>query len=64
MLESKVGTEDDRNDDTDEEVEVDTDYSISVPMQFEQLTREHKDKACTGLPSTETIKFLLYLRKN
>ena len=53
--------EDDGNYDTDEEMEVDTDYSwsVSVPMQFEQLTRELEVKVYKGLPSTETFKFLL-----
>ena len=39
--------------DTDEEMEVYTNYSVSFPMQFVQLTRELE-----GLPSTETFKFL------
>ena len=40
--------------------QVDTDHSVSVPMQFEQLTKELKDKVytCTGLPSAETFMFL------
>ena len=54
---SEQGGEDDGNDDTDEEMEVDTDYSVSVPMQFEQLTRELEVKVYTGLPSTETSSF-------
>ena len=41
-----------------------TDYSVSVLMQFEQLTRELEVKVYTGLPSTETFKFLFgYLSK-
>ena len=47
------GGGDDGNCDTDEEMEVYTDYSVSFPMQFVQLTRELE-----GLPSTETFKFL------
>ena len=51
------GKKDDRNYDTDEEMEVDTDYSVSVAMQFEQLTRELEVKVYKGLPSTETLSF-------
>ena len=51
------GKEDDGNYDTDEEMEVDTDYSVSVAMQFEQLTRELEVKVYKGLPSTETLRF-------
>ena len=40
-----------------EEMVVDTDYCVSVPMQFEQLTRELEVKVYKGLPSTETFKF-------
>ena len=47
-----------RSDDTDDEMETDTDYCVSVPMQFEQLTREMEVKVYTGLPSTETFRFL------
>ena len=47
------GGADDGNCDTDEEMEVYTDYSVSFPVQFVQLTRELE-----GLPSTETFKFL------
>ena len=43
---------------TDEGMETDTDYSVSVPMQFEQLTRELEVRVYTGLPSPETFKFL------
>ena len=50
--------EDDGNDDTYEEMEVDTDHFVSVPMHFEQLTRELEVKVYTGLPSSETFKFL------
>ena len=35
----------------------DTDYSFSVAMQFEQLTRELDVKLYKGLPSTETLSF-------
>ena len=51
------GKEDDGNYDTDEEMEVDTDNSVSVAMQFEQLTRELEVKVYKGLPSTETLSF-------
>ena len=51
------GKKDDRNYDTYEEMEVDTDYSVSVAMQFEQLTRELEVKVYKGLPSTETLSF-------
>ena len=50
--------EDDGNYDTDEEMEVDTGYSVSVPMQSVQLTRELEVKVYKRLPSTETFKFL------
>ena len=46
------------SDDTDDEMETDTDYCVSVPMQFEQLTREMEVKVYAGLPSTETFRFL------
>ena len=36
----------------------DIDYSVSVPLQFEQLTREMEVKVHTGVPATETFKFL------
>lgn len=36
----ETGGEDDGNYDTNKEMEVNVDYSISVPMHFEQLTRE------------------------
>ena len=55
------GKEDDGNYDTDEEMEVDTDYSFSVAMQFEQLTRELDVKLYKGLPSTETLSFYLII---
>ena len=49
---------------TDEEMETDTDYSVSVPMQFEQLTRELEVRVYTGLPSPETSQFSFdYLRE-
>ena len=55
----KESTEDgEGSDDTDDEMETDTDYCVSVPMQFEQLTREMEVKVYTGLPSTETFRFL------
>ena len=57
------GGEDDGNDDTDDEVEVDKDYSVSIPMQFEQLTRELEVKVYTGFPLTETFKFLPILEE-
>ena len=37
--------------------EIRTTY-VSVPMQFEQLAREMEVKVYTGLPSTETFRFL------
>ena len=40
------------DDSNDEEMESGTDYSVSVLMQFEQLTRELEVKVYTGLPST------------
>ena len=46
---------------TDEEMETDTDYSVSVPMQFEQLTRELEVRVYTGLPSPETFQLFNYL---
>ena len=49
--------------DTDEEMEVATDYSVSVPMQFVQLTREHEVKVYRGLPSTENIRVFIQLSK-
>ena len=52
------------DDSNDEEMESGTDYSVSVLMQFEQLTRELEVKVYTGLPSTETFKFVFgYLSK-
>ena len=42
------------NDDNDEEMEVGMVYSVSVALQFEQLTRELEVKVYAGLPSTET----------
>ena len=36
---------------TDEEMETDRNYSVSVPMQFEKLTRELEVRVYTGLPS-------------
>ena len=53
-----------RDDSNDEEMESGTAYSVSVLMQFEQLTRELEVKVYTGLPSSETFKFLFsYLSK-
>ena len=62
---SEPGGKGDGNYDTDEEMEVDTEYSVSVPMQFVQLTRKLEVKVYKGLPSTETFKFLFnYLSQN
>ena len=56
---SKVSNEkSDGSDSSDAEMERQMDYSVSVPLQFEQLTREMEVKVYTGLPSTETFKFL------
>ena len=55
---SKESDKDGGSDDTSEEMEIDMDFSVSVPLQFEQLTREMEVKVYTGLPSTETFKFL------
>ena len=57
-VKERGGDRDDGNYDTDEEMEVDTDCSVSVPTQFEQLTRELEVKVYKGLPSTETLKVL------
>ena len=46
------------DDSNDEEMESSAAYSVSVPLQFEQLTRELEVKVYTGIPSTETFKFL------
>ena len=46
------------SDSDDEEMEADPDYSVSVPMQFEQLTREMEVKVYTGLPSPKAFEFL------
>ena len=49
---------------TDEEMETDTDYSVSVPTQLKQLTRELEVRVYTGLPSPETSQFSFdYLRE-
>ena len=45
---------------TDEEIEIDTAYSVSVPTQFKQLTRELEVSVYTGLPSPETSQFSFY----
>ncbi|KAK2564265.1 hypothetical protein P5673_012520 [Acropora cervicornis] len=49
------GKKDDRNYDTDEEMEVDTDYSVSVAMQFEQLTRELEVKIDVSTTTVSSI---------
>ena len=36
------------SDDTNEEMENDMEFSVSVPLQFEQLTREMEVKVYTG----------------
>ena len=41
-------------------METDTDYSVSVPMQCEELTRELVVKVYTGLPSPETFQILFH----
>ena len=43
---------------TEEEMETSTDFSVSVPMQFEQLTRELEVKVYTGLFSPKIYQFL------
>ena len=49
---------------TDEEMETDTAYSVSVATQFKQLTRELEVSVYTGLPSPETSQFSFdYLRE-
>ena len=49
---------------TDEEMETDTAYSVSVPTQFKQLTRELEVSVYTGLPSPVTSQFSFdYLRE-
>jgi len=53
----ETGGEDDGNYDTNKEMEVKMDYSISVPMHFEQLTRELEVKMYTCFSSSETFKF-------
>lgn len=56
LFESKHDCEE--SDSSVEEMSEDTDYSVSVPMQFEQLTREMEVKVYTGLLSPETFQFL------
>ena len=54
----------DESEGTDEEMETETDYSVSVPTQFKQLTRELEVRVYTGLPSPETSQFSFdYLRE-
>ena len=48
----------DDSEETDEELETSTDFSVSVPMQFEQLTKELEVKVCTGLSSPKIFQFL------
>ncbi|XP_068676803.1 uncharacterized protein [Montipora foliosa] len=56
---SKESKQDPEESDSDaEEMEADADYSVSVPMQFEQLTREMEVKVYTGLPSPKAFEFL------
>ena len=46
-------------------METDTEYSVSVPMQFEELTRELEVKVYTGLHSPEIFQILFdYLSEN
>lgn len=58
MLAPKIEECNDDCEGTDEEMKTDMDYSVSVPMQFEELTRELEVKVYTGLPSPETFQFL------
>lgn len=45
-------------------METNTDLSMSVPIQFEQLTREMEVKVYTGLSLPKTFQFLFnYLRE-
>lgn len=45
-------------------METNTDPSMSVPIQFEQLTREMKVKVYTGLSLPKIFQFLFdYLRE-
>ena len=53
----------DDSEETDEELETSTDCiglyrTVSVPMQFEQLTKELEDKVYTGLSSPKIFQFL------
>ena len=48
----------DDSEETDEELETSTDFSVSVPMQFEQLTKELEVKVYTGLSSPKIFQFL------
>lgn len=44
---------------TDEEMKIDMDYSVYIPMHFEQLTKELAFTVYTGgLSSPETFQFL------
>ena len=54
MLFAKFEECNDDGEGTDKEMETDTDYSVSVPTQFKQLTRELEVSVYTGLPSPET----------
>ena len=51
----------DDSEESDEELETNTDFSVSVPMQFEQLTRELEVKVYTGLSSPKIIYSSCYL---
>ena len=48
----------DDSEETDEELETSTDFSVSVPMQFEQPTKELEVKVYTGLSSPKIFQFL------
>ena len=48
----------DDSEESDEELETSMDFSVSVPVQFEQLTRELEVKVYTGLSSSEIFQFL------
>ena len=64
MLFAKFEECNDDGEGTDKEMETDTDYSVSVPTQFKQLTRELEVSVYTGLPSPETSQFSFdYLRE-
>ena len=64
MLFAKFEECNDDGEGTDKEMETDTDYSVSVPTQFKQLTRELEVSVYTGLPAPETSQFSFdYLRE-